>query len=241
MRRQNTVWWALLALSLTAIVISVVVTVVNWNPAPSATASPAQVPTGSTDRKRTAVTADGASTMLLGADHLNSLLTMAGLQESGRFAQPGTAAIDRPECGGAVDPATESAYADSGMTAVAGQSYRLPNYQHADAVVEALAVFPDATAATAFAAKETTRWKLCERALVTVEPSGPTVPVGEVTLVDDVLQTSATSNPGSYGWLCQRALTAVDNAVADVKVCNFGGTNAAGDLATAIANRVRTR
>lgn len=236
-------WWALLIVAAVAIVVSAVVVVVDLTrPGSDPAETPASQPTpAATDDDGAPVGPAALSDVLPDAERIDALVGVSGLIESSTLTQPSIGTTTHPQCGGIFAPGTATAYADSPMTAVAIQSFRLPTYEYADAVVQAAVQFPDAAAAGAFVAREQQRWTACERTWVNDAPHPPGFFAGSITERDGVVLAGPTPRDGNYEWTCQRGLTAADDVVVDVKVCNFGGSDKAGVLATHIADRVRTR
>ncbi len=225
-----------------AIVVSALVIVADLRASggePATAAPPESAPTAAPDGEPAPPTT--LADVLPSAERTDGLVGTYGLAPSSTLTQLATVTTSHPQCGGIFTPGTASAYADSPKTAVVIQSYRLPSYEHADAVVQAVVQFRDAAAADAFVEGEQRRWTACERIWITEQPQLPGFFTGVVTVRDGVVLAGTTAGRDNFEWLCQRGLTAADDVVIDVKVCNFGGSDKADVLANYIADRVEAR
>ncbi|MGD1205476.1 sensor domain-containing protein [Mycobacterium seoulense] len=149
---------------------------------------------------------------------------------------------DRPECGEIQAPALESELDGSGWIGVRTQSLQDPvgarHLNHSAAIY-----FATAKAADDFAAKQAQAWPRCNgaslRLTVHREPTSIWM-AGTATNRDGMLSITNTQE-GARGWQCQRALTARNNIVIDVRSCGDNRTDQAITIATRMAERVTAR
>lgn len=149
---------------------------------------------------------------------------------------------DRPECQGIEHPALMATLQGSGWIAAQTQVLRDPgdNWQHL--VTNAVIDYSSAQAANDFAARQAQAWAKCDgKSLTSTAPGQETLTwsVGTTANRNGTLSVLLTQE-GSGGWGCQRALTARNNIVVDVRSCGLDRTDQAIAIATKIADRIPT-
>lgn len=145
---------------------------------------------------------------------------------------------DRPDCGEIHGVALQKDLDNSGYLAVRTQALQDP--QQTDHVIDDGAIyFSTAKAANDFVAKQAQAWPKCNGATLHPTPAPGEPPsiwmVGTVANHDGML-TVINTEEGAEGWQCQRALTARNNVVIDVRDC--GMNPQAITIATRMADRV---
>lgn len=149
---------------------------------------------------------------------------------------------DRPECSEVHTPALDSELDNSGWIGVRTQSLQdrdgARHRNHSAAIY-----FATAKAANDFAAKQAQAWPKCNGATLHLTERGHPSSIwtaGTTTNHDGMLSITNTQEGGA-GWQCQRALTARNNIVIDVRSCGVNRTDQAITIATRMAERVTTR
>jgi hypothetical protein len=149
---------------------------------------------------------------------------------------------DHPECSEIQAPALDTELDNSGWIGVRTQSLQDPkgaeHLNHSAAIY-----FATAKAASDFAAKQAQAWPKCNGAtlhVTTNRGSDGTWIAGTATSRDGALSITNTEE-GARGWQCQRALTARNNIVIDVRSCGNNRTDEAIKIATRMAERVNPR
>lgn len=255
-RRRRRPTWALIAGG-AAVVVAIVGTGVMINvasspddmgnatlmPAPSTSAAPSEP---SPAPQAPTVPMSALPGLMLDIPAINSIegaTNIAPSPDSGNDDTPYNGLItDRPECGEIQAPALDSELDNSGWIGVRTQSLQDPkgaeHLNHSAAIY-----FPTAKAASDFAAKQAQAWTKCNGATLHVTtnrlPDG-TWTAGTATNHDGMLSITNTEE-GGRGWQCQRALTARNNIVIDVRSCGNNRTDQAPKIATHMADRVGPR
>ncbi|MEE6140295.1 sensor domain-containing protein [Mycobacterium sp. 050128] len=151
-----------------------------------------------------------------------------------------TADIDRPDCLGTYHPAELANYQGSGWIAVQTQMLREPGENWTHSVSQAVISFASAQAATDFASQQGAKWQRCMGVAATVTDTTSheryTFTVDRVDNQNGTL-TARFTYEGLAGWGCQRALTAHNNVVIDVRACSDAPTDQAAKIAASIAGR----
>ncbi|ORB33120.1 hypothetical protein BST39_27400 [Mycobacterium paraseoulense] len=203
---------------------------IDPGPAPQAPTVPLSALPGLMLDVATINTIEGATDIAPSPDSANDNAAYSGLD------------TDRPECGEIQAPALESELDGSGWIGVRTQSLQDPegarHLNHSAAIY-----FATAKAANDFAAKQAQAWPKCNGAslhlTVRREPTSIWM-AGTATNRDGMLSITNTQE-GARGWQCQRALTARNNIVIDVRSCGDNRTDQAITIATRMAERVTTR
>ncbi|VBA32276.1 Serine/threonine-protein kinase PknH [Mycobacterium persicum] len=149
---------------------------------------------------------------------------------------------DRGECSEIHAPALVEELDNSGWVGVRTQSLADPkgatHINHSAAIY-----FATAKAANDFAAKQAQAWRKCNGATLHVTERGyPSSIWIAGTATDHQGMLSITNiQEGGGGWQCQRALTARNNIVIDVRSCGKNRTDQAITIATRMAARVTPR
>ncbi|OBJ10917.1 hypothetical protein A5625_10655 [Mycobacterium sp. 1465703.0] len=156
------------------------------------------------------------------------------------------ASIDPAKCSSAVAPALESTYTRSGYTGVAVQGLMEPSPGR-HKVIQAVAAFPDETAAQQFKAEQLSAWQGCRLTDVTVSfPGGQPADHATITIVSDtdgiastvLLPAGATEHKDSE---CERAMAVRRNVVVDVRVCGQNTITSGVMLVRAISDNIAGR
>ncbi|EFG79729.1 hypothetical protein HMPREF0591_0350 [Mycobacterium parascrofulaceum ATCC BAA-614] len=146
---------------------------------------------------------------------------------------------DRPECGEIHLPAQDVELDNTGWVGVRTQS--LGDAKAATHINHSAAIyFATAKAANDFAAKQAQAWPKCNGATLHVSERGYPGSIwiaGTATNHQGMLSITNTQEGGG-GWQCQRALTARNNIVIDVRSCGANRTDQAITIATRMAERV---
>lgn len=148
---------------------------------------------------------------------------------------------DHPECGEIHGVALQKDLDNSGYLAVRTQALQDP--RQTDHVIDDAAVyFSSAKAANDFVAKQAQAWPKCNGATLHPAPApgeSPSIWMVGTAANHDGMLTVTNTEEGAEGWQCQRALTARNNVVIDVRDC--GMTPQAVTIATRMADRVTAR
>jgi serine/threonine-protein kinase len=146
-------------------------------------------------------------------------------------------------CGSAVAPVLDATYAASGDLGVAVQALQEAKAGRHKAI-QAVAAFPDATAAQRFYAQQLSAWQGCRLTEVTVSyRNGQPDDHAKITVVSDtggiattVLLPAGASGPKDSE--CERAMSAQRNIVVDVRVCGPNTITAGFMLVRTINNNI---
>lgn len=185
-------------------------------PTSSQTTSP---PTSTTSR----VPEDRLSSFLLTPDEGNAIMG-ATMQDQGGLSALDTNAfaVSKPDCLGPAHIVQPPVYADSGYTAVQFDVLHEPGMRYTHSIEQALTAFPSSDQALAFVQASAGKWKACAGQEVTETLNGGSTGWTFGNLVGDPPKISMIMNRhNARGWTCQRVLSAVRNAVIDVKACAF--------------------
>lgn len=147
------------------------------------------------------------------------------------------------ECRGMSYPLQRTVYANSGATTGFGTVMGLKSVTIDHAVIQGVVPFPSAALTRQFIDRQSTLWRGCAYASLTMQEDGnrPEVvwQLGPSTVQDGVL--SATRIASDRSVECQRAITTGGTVVADVSVClDSGLDNQAVELAKKIAGNAPT-
>lgn len=175
---------------------------------------------------------------LLTADEGNAIMGSTAMQDLGGLAALDTNAfaVSKPDCLGAAHIVQPPVYSDSGYTAVKFDVLHEPGLRYTHSIEQALTTFQSADQALAFVQTSAGKWKACAGQDVTETLNGGSTAWTFGNLVGDPPKISMImSRHNARGWTCQRVLSAVRNAVIDVKACAFKisdqGTQAADKIA----------
>ncbi|KAA0100524.1 sensor domain-containing protein [Mycolicibacterium sp. P1-5] len=179
--------------------------------------------------------------LLLNVDQVNAAMgvnnmavthTATAMDDNAGFMAP-------PECL-AIDGAAETlVYADSGYLAERDQSLsdgdKLDHY-----VKQAVVLYPTADQANSFFTASTQQWQACHE--YTHTQSGTRWSVGQITVTDNTLSTTATEEEAKApGRACGRALEHRNNIVIDVNTCAAVPGDSASKIADQIAGNVAAK
>jgi hypothetical protein len=187
---------------------------------PATSAPTSAAPTSSTATAPPTSTAprvpeDRLSSFLLTVDEGNAIMGTNGMQDLGGLSAMDTNAfaVSNPDCLGAahiVQPAVQfDVLHEPG-----------PRYTHS--IEQALTTFQSADQALAFVQTSAAKWKACGGQEISESLNGSTLHWTFGNLAGDPPKISIIMNRhNARGWTCQRVLSAVRNAVIDMKACAF--------------------
>jgi PknH-like extracellular domain len=185
------------------------------------TSSQAAAPPTSTAPR---VPEDRLGSFLLTADEGNAIMGSTDMQDLGGLATMDTNAfaVSNPDCLGAAHIVQPPVYSDSGYTAVKFDVLHKPGLRYTNSIEQALTTYPSADQALAFVQTSAGKWKSCGGQDVTESLNGGSTKWTFGNLVGDPPKISIIMNRhNARGYTCQRVLSAVRNAVIDVKACAF--------------------
>ncbi len=256
-RRQRQPKWAQIAVG-AAVVVTLVIAglLINVAGSPDDTAASTLMPAPTTSAppispgpapQAPTVPLSALPGLMLDVATINSIEGATDIAPSPDSGNDNTAygglSTDRPECSEIQAPALQSELDGSGWIGVRTQSLqdRAGGVRHLNH--NAAIYFATAKAANDFAAKQARAWPQCNGAslhlTVNREPTSIWI-AGTATSRDGMLSITNTQE-GAGGWQCQRALTARNNIVIDVRSCGENRTDQAVTIATRMAERVTTR
>ena len=164
------------------------------------------------------------SSFLLTADEGNAIMGSTDMQDLGGLATLDTNAfpVSNPDCLGAAHIVQPPVYSDSGYTAVKFDVLHKPGARYTNSIEQALTTFQSADQALAFVQTSAGKWKACAGQDINEPFNGGALHWTFGNLVGDPPKISMIMNRhNSRGYTCQRVLSAVRNAVIDVKACAF--------------------
>ena len=159
---------------------------------------------------------------LLTADEGNAIMGSTNMQDLGGLATLDTNVfeVSNPDCLGAAHIVQPAVYSDSGYTAVQFDVLHEPGDRYTHSIEQAVTTFPSADQALAFVQTSAGKWKAC--AGQDISEAGGKLRWTLGNLAGDPPKVSMIMNRhNARGWTCQRVLSAVWNAVIDVKACAF--------------------
>ena len=191
-------------------------------------AAPTSAPTSTATSPPTStaprVPEDRLSSFLLTADEGNAIMGTNGMQDLGGLSTMDTNAfaVSNPDCLGAAHIVQPPVYSDSGYTAVQFDVLHEPGLRYTHSIEQALTTFQSADQALAFVQTSAGKWKACGGQEISESLNGSTLHWTFGNLVGDPPKISIIMNRhNARGWTCQRVLSAVRNAVIDMKACAF--------------------
>jgi hypothetical protein len=167
---------------------------------------------------------DRLSSFLLTVDEGNAIMGSTNMEDLGGSATLDTNAfaVSNPDCLGAAHIVQPPVYADSGYTAVKFDVLHEPGQRYTHSIEQAVTTFPSADQALAFVQTSAGKWKACAGKDISDSLNGGALQWTFGNLVGDPPKISMIMNRhNARGWTCQRVLSAVWNAVVDVKACAF--------------------
>ncbi len=185
----------------------------STTPTSSTTSAP---PTSAAPRVRE----DRLSSILLTVDEGNAIMGSTDMQDFGgpTTLDPNVFNVSNPDCLGATHIVQPAVYGDSGYTAVKFDVLREQGDRYHHSIEQGVTTFPAADQALSFVQAQAAKWKGCAGQSITESPLAWTF--GNV--VGDPPKISLVMNRhNAKGWACQRALSAVENLVIDVKACDY--------------------
>lgn len=185
--------------------------------------------------------AEGAlNDLLLNTEQINAIMGAKEMAVTrNRIAMSDDAdTMEPPECLAIDAAAQEQVYAGSGFTALRDVTLsESANFEHY--AQEAVVLFPTAKQAKAFFDKSVKQWPEC-REYRHVQSGSEWTPA-PLSNTDDILSTVATQTNGPpEGWACGRALAVRNNVIVDVNTCAANPADTAVQIATKIAEKIRT-
>jgi hypothetical protein len=167
---------------------------------------------------------DRLSSFLLTVDEGNAIMGTTGMQDLGGLSTMDTNAfaVSNPDCLGPAHIVQPPVYSDSGYTAVQFDVLHEPGQRYTHSIEQALTTFPSADQALAFVQTSAGKWKGCGGQEISESLNGTTLHWTFGNLAGDPPKISIIMNRhNARGWTCQRVLSAVRNAVIDMKACAF--------------------
>lgn len=256
-RRQRFPLWARIAAAAAAVVAIVGAgIVINVASSPDDMGSPAltRSPSPSTTQASPTPTPQAAATvplsalpgLLLDVATINSIEGATNIVPTPDAGSDDVAysgvSTDRPECGEIQIPALEPELDDTGWVGIRTQSLQDPKLvEHLDN--SAAIYFTTAKAASDFVAKQAQAWPKCNGATLHLLERGQPSSIWMASTVAnrDGMLSIINTQEGAGGWQCQRAMTARNNIVIDVRSCGNNRTDQALKIAARMADRVNTR
>jgi serine/threonine kinase PknH len=182
-------------------------------------------------------TTAGLASVLLGPPDVSTIMGTPSMNIANQTQQMRPDwKLSNPDCLGAFDAIQNGVYAGSGYTGVSGQELITAdnNYRVSEAAVS----FPTADKAQAFVATQADKWRACAGQPVTLStPSGTSHwTFGDFTGAAPRITEVRTRKDGST---CQRVLSAASDIVLDVRACAPGIQNQGGQIADAMAAKVK--
>jgi PknH-like extracellular domain len=181
---------------------------------------------------------DGLSSLLLTVDEGNAIMGSTDLQDLGGLAALDTNAfvVSNPDCLGPAHIVQPPVYSDSGYTAVKFDVLHEAGLRYTHQLEQAVTTFQSADQALAFVQASDGKWKACAGQEISGSLNGSTLHWTFGNLVGDPPKISMImTRHNARGWTCQRVLSAVRNAVIDVKACAFKITDQGMQAADKIA------
>lgn len=196
------------------------------SPAPSAAPAPA-APVDAADLQTYLANPADLSTRFDGAD----------MQPQGLTKQPITDIDVSPyKCSGTAVPGMTNAYSGSGFTGFVDQVVNDDSGAHR--FIQTLATFPTAQAANDFVSNQYRQWKDCSNTKLTITIGGKSdhATTGAASSADKVNSITLTPTTGSRQ--CERAMTASNNVVVDVRACAANVGTTASTVARDISQKI---
>lgn len=254
-RRRRWPWWVVGAAA--AVVAGLVITLValgnndskttSNSAAPSSTRIPASsrpAPTSSAPSAPPPLDTAALPSLLASAEQVSNILHNVQMNPRDvSTSLSSDASIDPAKCASAVAPALEGSFKGSGYTGVAVQGLMEPSPGR-HKVIQAVAAFPDETAAQQFQAQQVSAWQGCRLTDVTVSfPGGQPADHATITIVSNtdgiastvLLPAGATEHKDSE---CERAMAVRRNIIVDVRVCGQNTITAGVSLVRAITDNI---
>jgi hypothetical protein len=172
---------------------------------------------------------------------VSRVMGSSGMVPMDKLNGPGlfTDQFDPSECGGAVIPSTQAAYATSAMGSTYVQALRDQDPDGAHSVFNGVTTFPTASSAATFVIQQSVTWQGCQGRPIVMDPNKDkplSWTVRDVKLRGGTV--TANTSLASAGVVCQRAMTAMRNVVIDVTACSDDPANTAVTLASMISDRL---
>jgi serine/threonine kinase PknH len=190
------------------------------------------------------ISSDRLSALLLSSSEINSIVGSSDMQPGKPVTAMDTSSYtgSLPQCQGALYPAQQPAYADTGYQAESGLVYHDPKDTQGKIhhlVDENVISFPTADKANAFVETAQDKWKACAGQPITITGKGETYrwTFGQMN-GDPPKIALARTQEGAAGWACQHAISAANNIVVDVDACDYNLNNQASQAAEQIVAKV---
>jgi hypothetical protein len=146
---------------------------------------------------------------------------------------------DPAQCLGLPSPGARLTYGDAPVRASATQAAQdTAKGGPPHIVLTAITTFATAADATDFVAHQSPIWQSCQATPVTTNPDDNAMTWTADSVAQHGPSLTAITRPQGSSASCQRALTAVQNAVIDVQACRVGATDQAEAITAAISQRI---
>lgn len=181
--------------------------------------------------------------LLLDRAAINRVMGATGMElKDGEWSRMSRWNSTAGDCAATWIEAWAPVYEGSGWMGLRGNTYSEPEDSWSHRVWQAVVAFPFAADAKDFYTKQVASWKTCDgRRVDQRDVDKPGEPnewtVGQSTDAGGLL-TVVDEEVGKPGWLCERALTARNNVVVDIRACGRDVRTEAGQVATEIAAKV---
>lgn len=180
---------------------------------------------------------------LLSAADINTAMGATGMTVATtdtKISEDGPDVIPK-NCLFAYGPAQNRIYAVSNWSAVRRQTVQEPNDDPAHMVDQTLVSFPSANDVGAFFSRSAQEWPACANHQFMhrdLRHNDETWVTGAVTNTNNMLSVTNIQQR-THGWGCQRALTVANNVAIDIAACSYTRSDAAINIASQIAAKVR--
>lgn len=195
-------------------------------------------PTTTTTAGTAAIEPAAAATLLVAVDEAIRIADNAPLTPGPVTREPiGATSVEPYFCTGAVAPGLRQVYSNSGFTGFATQNFSSddPNYK----IVQAVAVFDSPRVAESFVDDQVNAWGRCTNQDVELSVVGAGASQSATTGVVETLDGIARMPIVVEGnRACDRALSARNNVVVDVRLCGPADNGGGLALARLIADKI---
>jgi serine/threonine-protein kinase len=243
-RRGGLIFAAVVAIFVLAAAGGIVASLAKRSPRPNPPAPAASSPASSppkTSAPSGPVAAAALVTLLLSGGQVSAIMAIPGMASGDELDAPlpGPFKISDQDCVGAWTPATSKVYDAAGSTGLRALLVSSPK-KDVGTVIQAVVALPDAAAAQKLVADQAASWAACTGRTIT-DSAGNGPPhnwtFGPLTNTGGTL-SMAESAPDLRLAVCQHAMTARNNVVAEVLACKIDGTNQGVAILNAIAAKI---
>jgi tRNA A-37 threonylcarbamoyl transferase component Bud32 len=243
-RRGGLIFAAVVAIFVLAAAGGIAASLAKRSPRPNPPAPAASSPASSspeTSAPSGPVAGTALVTLLLSGGQVSAIMAIPGMASSDELdaALPAPYKISDQDCVGSWIPATAKVYDAAGPTGLRAQLVSSPK-KDVGTVIQAVVALPDPSAAQKLVADQAASWAACSGRTIT-DSAGNGPPhnwiFGPLTNTGGTL-SMAHSSPDQRLAVCQHAMTARNNVVADVLACKIDGTNQGVAILNAIAAKI---